>query len=191
MCQVATAKIPALSQGAPCGTLRVAVTSPPDTPLPALLRAALEERHVSVKELARRLSSDAGTAVESERRGLQRYLKGEVTPEPEKAAAIARALDQPEEQFVQTARLQRSIPELLLEIDARLETLAAELRSRDAKTRGSRQTDRLRTLEKRMEEQGKAVRDSLAAILKILEQRENGARAKSPASRPASRRKAF
>lgn len=147
---------------------------------------------MSVKELARRLAREAGTAVESERRGLQRYLKGEVTPEPEKAAAIARALDQPEDDFVQTTRLQRSIPELLLDIDARLDELAEELRSRDAKARASRQIpDRLRALEKRVEEQGTAVRDSLASILTILEQQpNNGVRPKSPSGQPASRRKA-
>jgi hypothetical protein len=87
MCQAVTTKNPPCTKRDYATPFVPPVTDPAPT-LPALLRHDLDAAKVSVKELARRLAKDAGTAVESERRGLQRYLKGEVNPEPDKAAAM-------------------------------------------------------------------------------------------------------
>lgn len=59
-----------------------------------ILRAELEAQGVSVRELARRLSTDSTDTrkVENVRRLLQQYVAGEVSPGPEKRERIAAAL---------------------------------------------------------------------------------------------------
>lgn len=159
-----------MSAGAACGTLRVAVASPSQEPFPALLRRAIEDERLSVKEVARRLSADAGTAVESERRALQRYLKGDVRPEADKAATLARVLGRPELAQANGTRLQLSVQELILDITARLEQLSAEIRGRT----GSRREpavpkallDRLEAVEDQLGEQGRAMEGALRALAK-------------------------
>lgn len=96
-----------------------------EEPVPAfsaVLRDALEEKGVSVRELARRVAETSGTKLESERRLLMRRLKGDGVPEPPKARAYARALGMDDEEvFVTAAVGQASITELLSAINAKLE----------------------------------------------------------------------
>lgn len=138
----------------------------------ALLREAITDEGLSVKELARRLSAESGTEVESERRGLQRYLKGEVTPEPDKAALIARQLGRPESAFALSARLQPSLQERLEELVARLDELADEIRKRDERLLGARARNRvvarLEALEETVRLEGQGMRDALAALHELL-----------------------
>lgn len=146
----------ALSHAAAWDTLCDAMPAPADTngtePFPAVLRAAIEEAEISVSELARRVAKASGTEVQSERRGLQRYLKGEVVPEPDKAAILAQALGRPESDFVMAVHLQPSLHELIAALDSRLAAL-----------------------EGRIDRRGQAVQRSLKGILDLLEQREEPA----------------
>ncbi len=63
------------------------------------LRLALEEGGISVRELARRLASDA-SQLETARRTITRWVAGDAKPNRENAAWLAQELKQPTGRFV-------------------------------------------------------------------------------------------
>lgn len=192
-----TPEIAALPMRPAWGTVDDAVASaPPQTPqtFAALLRDDLEQAKISVRELGKRVAEASGTEVESERRGLQRYLKGEVQPTPEKAQAIATVLGVDAERYARTATLQKSMQELLIEIAERLDELSEEIKRRDERVMGARArnrvVDRLVSLEERVAKEGEAMREGLSAIRELVDAQLNG-RANGPqrqAQKPTRRR---
>lgn len=72
----------------------------PRSPFGNLLRAALDETHVSVKELSRRIAKTPGQA-EAKRRLLQKYVTGEVSPGAHARNEIADALQIDRERFAE------------------------------------------------------------------------------------------
>lgn len=62
----------------------------------SLLKAAITETETPVRSLAKQLAEQRHTKLESERRALRRIMKGESTPEPDKAEQIAAILGRPE-----------------------------------------------------------------------------------------------
>lgn len=159
------------------GHCRVAVARAPaeleTKPFAALLREDLDASEIkSVRELGKRIAERIGTETESERRGLQRYLKGEVQPTPEKAVVIAEVLGVDPARYEMAATLQPSLQELLREISGRLDELAEELRKRDERLLGARARNRvvarLEALEERVATEGQAMRTALEAIRDVL-----------------------
>lgn len=96
-----------------------------------ILRSALDEQHVSTRELARRIAS-APEKVESSRRLLHQYLSGEVSPRAEMRDRIAEALSIDPEVFTEDAEREAERERLL---DA-LEPLADILLDVAIKARG-------------------------------------------------------
>lgn len=64
-----------------------------------LLREALDEQGVSLRELARRLAERDGVETESKRRLLHRYIDGDVGPSERARHEIASVLDLPKDTF--------------------------------------------------------------------------------------------
>lgn len=62
----------------------------------SLLKAAITETGIPVRSLAKQLSERRQTKLESERRSLRRIMKGESTPETDKAEQLAAILGRPE-----------------------------------------------------------------------------------------------
>lgn len=95
-----------------------------------ILRSELDEQHVSIRELARRVADNA-EKIESNRRLLHQYLSGEVSPRSEMRDRIADALSIDPSVFTEDAERQAERDRL---IDA-LEPLADILLDIARKTR--------------------------------------------------------
>lgn len=91
----------------------MAVRVRPRSPFGDLLREALSEQGVTIRELARRLAkNDEFEVVDNKRRMLTRYIKGEVTPGPNVREAIADALDVPHDRFAEDRELEEQFRRL-------------------------------------------------------------------------------
>lgn len=81
----------------------MATATKPSSPFGQLLRDILDEKGITIRELSRRMVDDPGdfTEVESKRRMLQRYLRGDVTPNARVRQEIADGLAEPRERLAE------------------------------------------------------------------------------------------
>jgi transcriptional regulator with XRE-family HTH domain len=128
------------------------------------LRAALKERGMSQRELARQLAGQGAekNRVENERRQIAKYLSGETLPSPEKAERMAELLEQPADRFQGS---DAGPPRRLLDQIVALRELTEEIGVMiEQRLPDGDALDRLEALEAKVEKQGKAQTTALKAL---------------------------
>lgn len=83
-----------------------------------ILKTELDEQGVTIRELARRMTaSDDFTEIESKRRMLQRYLRGDVQPNERVRNEIADALAVPRQRFDEDRERERWKQQIMASLD--------------------------------------------------------------------------